>query len=480
VLGGACIACALGAQWAAHRAYRSLPYAPYSVADLAIRRAPGPVAVWAIENLGHADKPLVVWAVIGVAVALGALLAPRGAIVAAAGAGVVALGAAAADPQRPQLAAALTSAGVAAGVAGGVLALATRSPTPAPPGVDASRRRLVAGAGLLAAAAWLVPAAWWRAWRRPPSEAVRADLTVVVRPDPAFADIAGLSPLVTPRASHYRVDIDLDAPALPASSWRLEIAGLVAVPRSWRLAELRRALTEERLLTLSCVSNPIGGPLVGNAAWTGIPLAELLRQARPRSGARYLVARGGDGYWETLPLDEAASGVPLVAIGMDGLSLPAGHGFPARLVAPGHHGMKSVKWLTRLDVVGADPVGYWGQRGWGEPALTRTASRIDVPSDHARVRAPFTVAGVAWAGTRRIAGVEVSGDGGRTWVPAALEREAGPLSWRRWQVELSPPPGTHLITARATDGTGARQDPERRAPHPSGASGYHRMTVTVT
>jgi hypothetical protein len=141
--------------------------------------------------------------------------------------------------------------------------------------------------------------------------------------------------------------------------------------------------------------------------------------------------------------------------------------------------MKSVKWMTRLELVETDPVGYWGQRGWDEPAVTRTESRIDTPTAYAKVRAPFVVAGVAWAGTRRIAAVEVSCDGGRSWGPTELEREAGPLSWRRWRLTVDPPPGVHPISVRATDRTGTLQDPHPRPAHPAGASGYHRITVAV-
>jgi DMSO/TMAO reductase YedYZ molybdopterin-dependent catalytic subunit len=475
--GAGAAAAALGAQWVLHRAYRWSPFAPYSLADLVIRRAPGWLAAWAIDRLGHADKQVLVWALIGGALVIGAALSRYKAAPMAAAAGVLSLAAAGADPRRPPLAGALLSAGVAVVAAGAVLVLAGSAGSPDT--IDPGRRRLVAGLALLAVGAWLVPAALRRSLRHVPAELVRADRPAIVPPSAGFDAVSGLSPLVTRRAAHYTVDIDLEAPAVSSSSWRLAVGGLVSHPIRVSLAELRAAVTEERLATLSCVSNPVGGPLVGNARWTGVPLAELLRQARPDPRARFVVAHGADGYWETYPLDEVASGGPLVAVGMDGVLLPVGHGFPARLLVPGHYGMKSVKWMTRLEVVETDPVGYWGQRGWDEPAVTRTESRIDTPSAFAKVRAPFVVAGVAWAGSRRIAAVEVSRDGGRSWRPAELEREAGPLSWRRWRLTVDPPPGVHPVSVRATDGAGTVQDPRPRPAHPAGASGYHRITVTV-
>jgi len=475
--GAAAGAAALGGQRAAHAAYRWAPFGPYSAADLIIRRAPGWLATWAIDRLGHADKPVLVWAVVGGSLLLGAALArwPPAAVAAAAGA--LTLATARADPRHPPLVGAVVSAGVAAAAAAGVVVLATprRSTTV----IDPDRRQLVAGIGLLAGLAWLVPAALRRSLRRLPVQLVRADRPMSVPTDPDFAAVAGLSPLVTPRAAHYTVDIDLEAPAASPSAWRLSVGGLVDHPVRLSLSDLRAAVTEERLATLSCISNPVGGPLVGNARWTGVALADLLHAARPTSPARFVVAHGADGYWETYPLDEAASGGPVVAVGMDGALLPNAHGFPARLLVPGHYGMKSVKWLTRLDVVAADPVGYWGQRGWNEPAVTRTESRIDTPAAFAELRAPFTVAGLAWAGTRRISAVEVSCDGGRSWASAQLEREAGQLSWRRWRLLVAPLPGVYPLSVRATDGAGTRQDPQARPPHPAGASGYHRVTVTV-
>ena len=456
-----------------------MPFAPYSLAEFVIRRSPGWVATSAIDRLGHAAKPVVGWTVVGAAMLTGIGLARRSAATKAMVAAALTVGAAALDPNHPAVVAVLVSAGVAATAVGAASVLLAIDTTTRPAGVDPVRRRLLAGAGLVVGAAWLTPAALRRSLRRVPATAVRADRPATVRADPLFAAVGGLSPLVTPTAAHYVVDIDLDPPAVAAPSWRLQVGGLVANRLSWGLDDLGAQITDERLITLSCISNPVGGPLVGNARWTGVPLAELLRQARPSAGARFVVAEAADGYRESYPLELAMGADPLVAFGMDGSLLPVAHGAPARLVVPGHYGMKSVKWLTKLAVIDADPVGYWGQRGWNEPATTRTESRIDTPRGFAHVQSPVAVAGVAWAGDRRIAGVEVSADDGRTWLPAQLEREAGRLSWRRWLLRLSLAPGLHPLTVRAIDGSGAVQDAQRRSPHPSGASGYHRVNVTV-
>jgi DMSO/TMAO reductase YedYZ molybdopterin-dependent catalytic subunit len=308
---------------------------------------------------------------------------------------------------------------------------------------------------------------------------VRADDPARLDPDPSLDSVAGLSPAVTSRRRHYVVDIDLDDPVADGDAWRLEIGGAAASPVRWSLDDLRSMPTVERLITLSCISNIVGGPLIGTARWTGVPLPDLLRPARPSTRARFLVARAVDGYRESFPLSEARRRDALVAFAMNGSLLPRAHGFPARLLVPGHYGMKQVKWLERLDLVEDDPVGYWGQRGWDTAAVVRTGSRFDVPRAGDDVSSRFTAAGVAWAGDRRISQVELSADDGRTWRAARLERELDPLAWRRWSLELDLPPGVHPLTVRAVDGAGQVQDPDRRAPHPSGASGYHRIVVNV-
>ncbi len=263
-----------------------------------------------------------------------------------------------------------------------------------------------------------------------------------------------------------------------AISWQLKISGAVSAPNSFTLDDLRAMSTTERLQLMSCISNEVGGDLVSCSRWTGVPLADLLRAVQPHGDAKMVIARAIDGYTETIPIDIALSQLVLVAFGMDGLTLPDAHGSPARLLFPGRYGMRSVKWLKELSVSLTEEEGYWEQRGWDKQAIMRTSSRIDVV-DKSAVAGQFVAAGVAWAGDRRISAVEVSTDDGGSWSRATLEEELGPLAWRRWQIALELPPGTHNVVVRAIDGTGTLQDATERPPHPSGSSGYHRVSVQV-
>jgi DMSO/TMAO reductase YedYZ molybdopterin-dependent catalytic subunit len=311
------------------------------------------------------------------------------------------------------------------------------------------------------------------------AEPVRADLALQIAPDARFDTIPGLSPLVTSREHHYEVEIDLDAPIVPEDGWRLLVHGAVRHPLSLTLADLRDLLTVERLVTLSCISNTVGGPLVSNSRWTGVALADLLARAVPLAGASTLMVQGADGYFDVAPLDVAPKLDALVAFAMNGTALPREHGFPARLLLPGRYGFKSVKWLRELMVLTTSPEGYWEQRGWDGDGTMRTQSRFDVPLDHSQVHSPFVAAGIAWAGVRGISRVEVSTDSGRSWKVADLERAADGSSWRRWKLKVTLAPGVYPLTVRATDATGQLQDALERPPHPSGASGYHRVVVTV-
>jgi DMSO/TMAO reductase YedYZ molybdopterin-dependent catalytic subunit len=288
-----------------------------------------------------------------------------------------------------------------------------------------------------------------------------------------------LAPLVTPIAAHYTVAVDLEPPAIDGSAWRLRVGGAAAQPFELSLAELRSLLPTERLAVLSCISNTVGGPLVGNARWTGVPLRALLDRARPEATAIAIKLCGADGYTETLDLDVAAQPGVIVAYAVDGNPLPLSHGFPARLRVPNRYGVKNVKWLTDIVVTAHPRAGYWSARGWDTDTPVHTEARIDVPTHGSTVTGPIRVAGVAWAGDRGIAKVQVSADDGAVWHDTRLERQADPLSWRRWQLLLDLPPGPTPLTVRATDGSGAVQMSKRTPPHPAGATGYHRIVVRV-
>lgn len=469
----------VGAQWLGRVARPRLPFPPYSLGDWFIRRAPGGLATAAIDHLGHQAQHVLGGACVAGAIALGVLLARRPpAFLAgvAAGASVVA---GLADPRHPALRDVAAVAVLGALV---VLAAALAAAAPRPTDgldQDQGRRRLLALGGLALAGVVLGAGAVRKAGRHIAAAVVRADRPARVVADPSLAAVAGLSAPITSRAAHYTVAIDLEDPVVDLAGWRLRLAGAVRHPRAWTLEDLRAMPTLERVMALSCISNPVGGPLVGNARWTGVSLGELLRVAEPIAHATVVEARAADGYHDTLPLVAARDPDVLVVFGMNGLLLPTGHGFPARLRVPDRYGVKNVKWLTELMVLDADRSGYWAERGWDPVAEVHTSSRIDTPTAGSVVPVRFTVAGVAWAGARGISSVEVSADDGASWAPAHLEAPGDPLSWRRWWRTLVLAEGAHPITVRATDGEGRLQEADRRPPHPGGATGWHRVVVKV-
>lgn len=471
-------AAALLAQRLLHLAVPEAPFAPYSIAARIIRESPGPLATWAIEQLGHNALQALGWGCVAVALPLGFLLGRRHPNLFGVLAFLLTVLAARVDPMTPGVGPTLLSATVAGLAALLTAVVLTPGDADAETEANPTRRRLIAGAAL-GGLFWATGAGAIarRQTEKAPSGAVRADMPATIPPDASFAELPGISPRITPNAKHYVVDINLDDPHL-GGGWRLQVKGKVANELSFSLDDLRDMRTAETLLLLQCISNNVGGGLAGNAKWTGISTASLLAMAKPSSDARWVIARSEDGYTDVLAL-EALQGEAMNAFGMNGSVLPRGHGYPARLLYPGHYGMRSVKWLKELVVIDQEEEGYWAQRGWDREALMRTGSRIDLPRDEARIERSFTVAGVAWAGDRRISNVEVSTDKGETWQEAQLEKELSPLAWRRWQVDLQLEPGKYRLQARAYDGTGAVQDMERRSPHPSGASGYHAISVEV-
>ena len=475
---------ALVAQYLLHEAVVGVPFAPYALGNRLIRLAPGSVATEAIERLGHHALPLIAWALIGGALAMGALLSRRTPTTFGALAFALSMLAARLDPVPHTLVRAI-EASVCAGLAAGLAAWVI-SPRPTSHsieealGVDPRRRRLLRmillGGGLIALGSFAVTR---RLSRDGPREPVLSDTGVTTASDPEFDAIPGISPLITSSEEHYVVDINLDDPILDSNSWRLTVKGAAAAPVTYTLEDLQAMHTVEEPVVMQCISNTVGGSLVGNARWIGVPLSSLLAAAQPDPGARIAIARAADGYSETIPLLGGIADRVIVAFAMDGSLLPNNPGFPARLIFPGRYGMRSVKWLTEIEISAADGEGYWEKRGWDREAVMRTASRIDVPGHRSVTASPVQMAGLAWAGDRQIDAVEVSADDGATWMPAELEREVAPLAWRRWRAEVALAPGVYALLVRAYDGTGAMQEEERRSPHPSGASGYHRVVITV-
>ena len=482
--GFAVSAASLLAQYLLHESIRGVPFAPFALGNRLIRLAPGSVATEAIERLGHNAQPLFAWLLIGITLSFGAALGRRTPAIFGALAFLLSMFAFSVDPV-PHTLLQNAEASTCAALAAVLVAWSIRPSMPsvwngAEPSVDTDRRRLLQllllGGGALALGGSALAR---RLLADGASEAVRADRVTIDVADPEFDAIPGLSALVTSRGDHYIVDINLDDPILDGEGWRLKIGGAVSEQRTYSLAQLQTMPTVEEPVVLQCISNTVGGSLVGNARWIGVRLSSLLALAKPDPRARLAIARAADDYTETIPLDGGAQDDVLVAFAMDGQLLPESHGFPARLIFPGRYGMRSVKWLTEIEVITGEDQGYWEKRGWDREAVIGTASRIDVPAHRGVTTSPLHIAGVAWAGDRRINAVEVSADDGASWLPAALEREIGPLAWRRWRAEMALAPGVYALLVRAYDGTGAAQQAERRSPHPFGASGYHRVVVTV-
>jgi DMSO/TMAO reductase YedYZ molybdopterin-dependent catalytic subunit len=294
--------------------------------------------------------------------------------------------------------------------------------------------------------------------------------------------VPGISPFITPNGQFYRVDTAIVVPEVDPSNWRLRIHGMVSRPMTVTFGQLLRRPLIEDYITLCCVSNPVSGPYIGNAKWLGASLASLLRQAGIQPGASQLLCTSTDGFTSGTPVSVVMDGRDaLVAVAMNGTALPAEHGFPARLVVPGLYGYVSAcKWVTDIEVTTfADATAYWTQQGWSQQAPVKTESRIDVPAAGSQVKAGrVAVAGVAWAQHKGIEAVEVRVDNG-PWREATLAAVPGLDSWRQWVWYWDATPGTHTISARATDKTGYTQTALQEPPPPNGASGYPANTVTV-
>jgi DMSO/TMAO reductase YedYZ molybdopterin-dependent catalytic subunit len=294
-------------------------------------------------------------------------------------------------------------------------------------------------------------------------------------------DIKGLSPFITPNGSFYRVDTALILPEVSPQSWQLRIHGMVDREISISFAELLRRPLIEDYVTLTCVSNPVAGPYIGNALWLGASLAALLRSARVKAGADQLLCTSVDGFTSGTPIQTIMDGRDaLLAVAMNGSPLPVAHGFPVRMVTPGLYGyVSATKWVTDIKVTTfAAESAYWSQRGWSQQAPIKTESRIDVPTTSVKAgRTP--VAGVAWAQHKGIDAVHVRVDSG-PWQQARLAAVPDIDTWRQWVWEWDATPGRHTIEARATDATGYTQTALQEPPEPNGASGYPSVTITVS
>ena len=294
----------------------------------------------------------------------------------------------------------------------------------------------------------------------------------------------GITPLVVPNDQFYLIDTAVLTPQVDPAEWQLTIGGMVDNQVTYTYQELLDRATTVEPVTLSCVSNEVGGQLVGNAIWQGVPLTELLDEAGVQPGATQIASRSVDGWNCGFPTELAYDGrTAMVAIGMNDEPLPLRHGFPARLVVSGLYGyVSATKWLDEISLTTLEDFdGYWIPRGWSKLGPVKTQSRIDTPRSGTPVSAGQTVpiAGVAWAPDTGIETVEVQVDDGE-WQEAELGESLGVNAWRQWLLPWEATEGRHLIRVRATDSSGYTQTPEPAPPAPSGATGWHQITVTAT
>lgn len=354
----------------------------------------------------------------------------------------------------------------------------------------ATRRRFLgAAAGLGAGAVAAGAAGRWLAQR----SAVTAARVRTVLPRPATSlppvasevrvGVRGVTPFLTPNADFFRIDTALTVPQVDPADWQLRVHGRVEQELTLSYDELLDRPMIEADLTIACVSNEVGGSLIGTARWLGCRLDDLLAEAGIDPSADQVVGRSVDGFTAGFPTALLDGRDALVAVGMNGEPLPIRHGFPARLVVPGVYGyVSATKWLSDIELTRFDEFeGYWIPRGWAVEGPVKTQSRIDTPRDGRRVDAgsDVAIAGVAWAPISGITRVQVQVDD-EPWQDATLGAEHAATTWRQWTLPWRPDPGEHRIRVRATDAQGRTQTETRTPVAPDGASGWHTIQVTAS
>ncbi|HEX7118237.1 MAG TPA: molybdopterin-dependent oxidoreductase [Longimicrobiales bacterium] len=303
--------------------------------------------------------------------------------------------------------------------------------------------------------------------------------------DAEVRPVPGTRPELTPVEDHYRIDINTRPPVIDEGEWRLRFGGRVERPTEWTLEALRsRYAPLHQFVTLSCISNPVGGDLIGTQRWTGVPLRRILEEVRPLPGATHLRIRSADDFHEVLPIADAmADERILLTYAWDGLPLPAEHGFPLRLYIPDRYGMKQPKWIETIEAIDGDEAGYWVRRGWDAEARMHATSVIDVVGvDMMVIQADrgtrIPIGGIAHAGARGISRVEVRVDGG-PWQPARLRAPLSDTTWVLWVFDWPFQPGAHTFTVRCFEGDGTPQEARRAPVRPAGATGLHGKDVMV-
>ncbi len=300
--------------------------------------------------------------------------------------------------------------------------------------------------------------------------------------NPPEAGLRGLSMEITPIENFYIVSKNFGDPVVDEHGWSLAIGGAVDKPMNLSLADLRALPSATEYVTLACISNNVGGDLMSTGSFTGVRLRELLALANPRANGTWAAFKARDGYAESLAMS-LINGAPevLVAYDLDGAPLPNSHGFPARIVLPGHYGMKGPKWLDSIQLVDHESGGYWEMQGWDHNAVVKTTARFDVPRDGDIVKlGTVSLNGVAFAGTRGVSKVEYSTDGGKSWTIADFKAPLSQLTWVLWSASWTPGgEGSYELQVRATDGSGIPQDRKDSPSYPNGAAGYHTIRINV-
>ncbi|MDL5155316.1 molybdopterin-dependent oxidoreductase [Actinomycetospora termitidis] len=462
-----------------------------AVGQAAIRLTPEWLKETAIAWFGTFDK---VALLVGMVVVIGGLTALAGlasrrderpGLVLVVGMGLLSLAAVVTAPTFAPLD--LVPSGVAVVVGAGVWRwLRPVALAPSAAGGVLSRRRFLTTAGgtaLGAVAAGTVGRVLGAGGASPAGVDLPAPATVAVPPAVGADFVAdGTPPWLTPVADFYRIDTALSVPRIAVGDWSLRVHGMVDREVTLDFDRLRGMRLIEAPVTLTCVSNEVGGSLISNGIWLGVPVADVLALAGVRPGAQQIASTSADGWTCTTPLGPLTDGrAAMLAIGLDGQALPIEHGFPVRMVVPGLYGYVSAcKWITDVEVTTYDGViSYWEQRGWGRFGPIKTQSRIDVPRDGATVPAGRAVAaGVAWAQHTGVVAVELSVDGG-PWRTAQLAAEPTVDAWRMWRLPLDLAPGPHRLQVRATDRSGEVQTAVEALSIPDGATGWHTVSVTA-
>lgn len=461
-----------------------------AIGDFVIDNVPPGIKDWAIATFGIYDKLILVIGIVVVGLLIGALvgmIARRwSALANLVIGGFAVVGALASSLEAPGLAPWLVAA---AGAGAGIVALRLLMRRASSRDTDQGRRAFLVGLGWVAGLAVLAAAGGRALASRIGNLAAGRDEVVLPTATEAVAPpgpeqdfmIEGQTPVVVPNDDFYRIDTALVVPQVDLNEWRLNFTGMVDRPFALTFDELLDMPMVERYVTLSCVSNPVGGSLVGNARWLGVPLAELLDRARVQGGAEQLVGISVDNFTAGFPVEAVYDGrETLVAVGMNGEPLPFEHGFPARLVVSGLYGyVSATKWLTEVNLTTWDGFdAYWVPRGWSKEGPIKTQSRIDTPTGSIGA-GTHPIAGVAWAPNVGIVRVEVQVDE-NPWIDAEISAPLSLDSWVQWKLDYPFESGPHSIRVRATDATGQTQIETPSAVAPNGATGWHRVTLSVS